>query len=1366
MAQNADAVPAKAAPAKAAPAKPAGGFFARFNPQIDQTLSAKSIDLAVWTRRLKSLGLTIPIDAQGTVSGAVRVRVPVRKSTDPKAWQLDGSLSSDRLIVEGTPLEQLRVTLALRNGVLTLSDLSFRLPSVEGDEDPPNTPDATADGPRITGQGRVPISPLGDAELKLTVSKFDLARLAPYLPPRVECDGAVADDPTRDDPAPPRSSGSLTTRLKIAAPARRLTQLAAWNASGPFVVQSARFDQSPPVDAKGQLSLANGQVALDLQSLTTVGAIGRGTFSLQVAAPWTVAGKVSATLTDTQLLAAVGLKPRWLEAAGTLAIEGDVSGTLADRAIRFDGRTQSERLDLTIAGAPVGVSGGAAVTATPKDIRLSEVAIDTLGGALSGEVAIALPPDRCDPSQTPDSTIRFDLDDGDAAQIAATLTRMAGVPLPVSLDSLGGAVDTEGTVVVAKSRWGSRDAYAIEATAESGNLDWAGLTFGQFEAKASSQGATRDVAVSGTVAGGDLVATLAITPAKTAIEATAEGVSVETLGKLAQLVPQLQTHVDRFAGRPLDGTLDLSISGDRTPSDPWQGEASLTSERLAWGEFAFESLQAKAAAQGARRELDVSGSLAGGDVAATFATTPDGTLVTATVDDLAVEVVEALGRAVTSAASRDRSRADSPLAGRLSLSARAGHATGKPWQGEATVAASELVWAGESLGRVAAELVATDAAYWVRVDADALGGRFDGRAEWPRRADGSAADRTLRAQAKFESIDIARVEPLLKQSVVGTAGGEVRFAVPLSVLRPTATTTAGESANDDESGSERSTLDLAAIIQQARFGLQVAVDDLVWTPKDRPPVQVDGIEVSLAQTESQFGGHLTGELLGGRANVALSRDTRPGDSGRPNASANPDALARNASPAPLRIQVEASSIAVAQLEELASVAMAADASSFRPPPPKWSGMVRVDLLAAVPVRAASASSGQAIDWANVDWAGATVAGPFRVSKLAYESKSITAKLGGNLAWSPESRSLTNLNGSIAGGQLTGSVALPVVRDEAGSARSTAFDGTASRWAVSLTSFDLSRVVGFIDAARAESVRGTGTLAVQGTTGASGDVTATGRLAAASLRVGPTRSSLRLGGVQLPFSLTYQAAADRAAVQLRGAQTTLSRGNVRGDAELAVRTVTTNPTLQLEADLSLRRVELSGLTASKPPVDGRVSGRVTARASNLRRMNDLSGAVNLTLADPTAARGSFATALSPYLGGSLTSFTSGRLDAVFANGTAGVRQATLSGPRLDVHATGRVGLNLDSPRGGQLDLDVLAATGRPEEGIGRSALVQRAITLAAPGVGLLIAANEAMRDRIVHLRVGGTTKSPQVRVDTLATAKEAGLRFLLRSAVGG
>jgi hypothetical protein len=86
--------------------------------------------------------------------------------------------------------------------------------------------------------------------------------------------------------------------------------------------------------------------------------------------------------------------------------------------------------------------------------------------------------------------------------------------------------------------------------------------------------------------------------------------------------------------------------------------------------------------------------------------------------------------------------------------------------------------------------------------------------------------------------------------------------------------------------------------------------------------------------------------------------------------------------------------------------------------------------------------------------------------------------------------------------------------------------------------------------------------------------------------------------------------------------------------------------------------------------------------------------------------------------------------------------------------------------GRLNFDVTAATGQVGPADGLMALTDSPLMLAAPApVALVLKANEAMKDRVVHVHVGGTSSRPTLRLQPGKNLTQDTIRFFLTNSFG-
>jgi hypothetical protein len=178
--------------------------------------------------------------------------------------------------------------------------------------------------------------------------------------------------------------------------------------------------------------------------------------------------------------------------------------------------------------------------------------------------------------------------------------------------------------------------------------------------------------------------------------------------------------------------------------------------------------------------------------------------------------------------------------------------------------------------------------------------------------------------------------------------------------------------------------------------------------------------------------------------------------------------------------------------------------------------------------------------------------------------------------------------------------------------------------------------------------------------------------------------------------------------------------------------------------------------------GRITGRVDFSGADMASVNDLRATLDATLQQTQAMSFPVLAQLVPFLGpGSSGSamFTSGDLKARLAGGTVRVQRLSLQGSLLQLWVEGTVTLQ------GRLGLDVTASTGvRVTPGLLRALGLRLPLTVGPIPIGLLTQASTMLSAQLLHLRVGGTVRSPIIQVEPVSLlTQEALLFFLSRTA---
>lgn len=206
------------------------------------------------------------------------------------------------------------------------------------------------------------------------------------------------------------------------------------------------------------------------------------------------------------------------------------------------------------------------------------------------------------------------------------------------------------------------------------------------------------------------------------------------------------------------------------------------------------------------------------------------------------------------------------------------------------------------------------------------------------------------------------------------------------------------------------------------------------------------------------------------------------------------------------------------------------------------------------------------------------------------------------------------------------------------------------------------------------------------------------------------------------------------------------------------------TFRVEGNLRFFRISVENLLketiGSSSAAGGLLTGRFDFNGRDMRSINDLTGKLDASFEQSQAMNVPVLKQVSPFLGiNPSTTFQKGALHARLANGFFRIQALGLEGNNVSLFAQGSVSL------AGRIDLDVQATTAN--FGIDpRLRFLGLRIPAAGP-VPLLIAQEAAtlLSNRVVHLRVTGTVRSPNIRVLPLASITQEGVRYFLTRTFG-
>ncbi len=264
---------------------------------------------------------------------------------------------------------------------------------------------------------------------------------------------------------------------------------------------------------------------------------------------------------------------------------------------------------------------------------------------------------------------------------------------------------------------------------------------------------------------------------------------------------------------------------------------------------------------------------------------------------------------------------------------------------------------------------------------------------------------------------------------------------------------------------------------------------------------------------------------------------------------------------------------------------------------------------------------------------------------------------------------------------------------------------------------------------------------------------------ASGSMGLTRGSFLGLGItewRMPVSFSFVPEAGRGQFDIRDSVADVAHGRANGGVSVSWGTGT-----RIEGSFRFVNADFEGLARRSGSLRGIAVGKVTGRfdfgSNDFRTADDLNGVLDARLTQSQALELPVLHELVPFIapGQSATTFQSGDVRARLSRGTFRIQRLSLMSPAVQLVVEGNVGLN------GRLDLNATAQTGD----LGLNAPGLRLLARGVPAIGpvpvtLIAQASALLANRVIHLRITGTTQSPVVRIDPIALLTEEAIRVFL------
>lgn len=210
--------------------------------------SMQDIDVGRLLSRLDSVGIEIPVRAEGDVSVTLSVSIPLNRLNDGKAYRFRGGLRSKRLRLENLQLEQFEAVANYADGVLSMTEVTGRWVDARSVAAAAAAKTSVTPG-TFAGSASAALLPRGDFQAELQAESLALEPLMDLLVTAVPRGGWKP------------GGGTIDGRLSFRAPLDQLTNVDRWTVDGDVDLKRFRVGPSAPMTAStGPISIRDGRI--------------------------------------------------------------------------------------------------------------------------------------------------------------------------------------------------------------------------------------------------------------------------------------------------------------------------------------------------------------------------------------------------------------------------------------------------------------------------------------------------------------------------------------------------------------------------------------------------------------------------------------------------------------------------------------------------------------------------------------------------------------------------------------------------------------------------------------------------------------------------------------------------------------------------------------------------------------------------------------------------------------------------------------------------------------------------------------------------------------------------------------------------
>jgi len=267
---------------------------------LDLNFALRDVDL---NELLKKLEYEIPFKVTGQITLDVKASIPTDQMRDLKKFRFAGTAHLPRLTIEDMELEEVQAKVVYRDGVLSLTDFSARIPE-------PTNPKGVG---TIKGTASIDVIPAGDLKAQLDLNRIPVGQILGLFPNLAK-----------------EAEGNFSGHLELKAPSNQLRDPTKWTGAAQLTAVRAKAIGWVVENLRLDSKLVGGALVLNKLTGEIEGATLNASGELKLTDKYPFKGQAEITKIDLSSLDK--LAPSFklpVSLAGQFTANAEVTGTLS-----------------------------------------------------------------------------------------------------------------------------------------------------------------------------------------------------------------------------------------------------------------------------------------------------------------------------------------------------------------------------------------------------------------------------------------------------------------------------------------------------------------------------------------------------------------------------------------------------------------------------------------------------------------------------------------------------------------------------------------------------------------------------------------------------------------------------------------------------------------------------------------------------------------------------------------------------------------------------------------------------------------------------------------------------------------------------